>query len=279
MSQIKKHFTSRFPDGYLLEADYSQLEIYVLAYLSGDIQLKADLLNGVDLHSQAAERLFGRNFTAEDRKTAKQLSFQLQYGSGAKAMSIKNGIPISLAKKFIAQYYERYPGVAVYQNKLLEQVKASREVSEERTEGGFPRGVGKYQSETGRIFVFKEYDSPSFMQEKGEYTSFKPTEIKNYGVQGFAGGDIVLTVLGRLFRDLKSKAYNQDVLLINTIHDSILLDIKDVGMMPIAKSLVRYHMQSAPNYLKEDYGIDFDLPLKVEFKAGKNWAEMAPMGN
>jgi len=279
MSQIKKHFTSRFPDGYLLEADYSQLEIYVLAYLSGDTQLKADLLNGVDLHSQAAERLFGRNFTAEDRKTAKQLSFQLQYGSGAKAMSIKNGIPISLAKKFIAQYYERYPGVAVYQNKLLEQVKASREVSEERTEGGFPRGVGKYQSETGRIFVFKEYDSPSFMQEKGEYTSFKPTEIKNYGVQGFAGGDIVLTVLGRLFRDLKNSEYHDGILLINTIHDSILLDIKHRDLIPGAKWIVSRHMKSAPDYLKEDYGIDFDLPLKIEFKAGKNWAEMAPIGN
>lgn len=274
MSNIKKHFKSRWKEkGTLIEADYSQLEIYVLAHLSGDINLKNDLLSGKDLHAISAENLFGPRFTKEQRKIAKQLSFQLQYGAGAKSMAEKNNISVYKAKQFIVQYYRRYPDVENYQEYLIQLVRKSRIVPPgARTEKGFPQGVGSYQQDTGRLFTFVEEDSPEWI--KHTETSFRPTQIKNYGIQGFAGGDIVLTSLGVLHRELKQNEKLKDnCLLINTIHDSVMADCKD-GYVSDAVELITDTMEAAPQYLKEWYDIDFDLPLQVEVKTGKNWGEM-----
>ena len=117
VSSVKQYFISRWEDGYLLELDFSQLEVVVLAILSGDKQLQADLRAGKDLHAISAEALFGPGFTSGQRKIAKQLSFQLQYGSGAKNMAVTNNIPLQTAKRFIRNYYTRYTQVKEWQDK------------------------------------------------------------------------------------------------------------------------------------------------------------------
>ena len=202
MSDILKHYTSRFPDGYLLEVDFSQLEILVLAFLSGDEQLRKDLLSGADLHTISAQKLFGVSKPSDkQRKIAKMLSFQLQYGSGAKNMAQSNGIPEATAKKFIENYYDRYPGVKKYQDDMIKKVEANRTPSSERTKLGRPAGVSEVRSLTGRRYTFKEQDAPEWSARDA---SFSPTQIKNYPTQGFATGDIVPLALGKLF-DCNSK--------------------------------------------------------------------------
>src|SRR3990167_6042155 len=125
MSRIKECFTSRFHLGVLMEADYKQLEVCVLAVLSGDKQLKSDLLSGMDLHELRAKELFRTvAVTKEQRRIAKALSFQLQYGSGPNNMAVNLGIPINVAKAFINLYYERYPAVADWQNANIALVKS-----------------------------------------------------------------------------------------------------------------------------------------------------------
>lgn len=286
MSDIKAAFVSRWGEyGYLLEADFSQLEVIVLAVLSQDPQLMHDIRNKVDIHAVNAFELFGSNFTEQQRKLAKRLSFQLQYGSGPGNMAKKNGIDISVARKFISNYYNRYPGVKKWQEEVLEAVKKSRQPSDKRSEFGTPLGIGTYTSITGRKYVFQEYEntfkysarSPTRTSTLGtREVSFKPTETANYPVQGFATGDIVPLVLGKLYRELSSvPELDKRVLLINTVHDSILLDCHQ-DCVDKAAHIVKHVMEEAPTHLKEEFGITFDLPLSVGIKIGRDWLEMAP---
>lgn len=275
MSDIKSIFTSRWKlHGRLIEADYSQLEIVVLAFLSRDQQLISDIRNKVDVHAINAAKLFGSGFTDAQRKLAKRLSFQLQYGSGAANMATKNGITVATAKKFIDAYYSRYPRVKEWQEEVKKEVEKSRKPSDKRTKNGLPAGVGTYVSCTGREYKFYEYDSPYAGKYGHSDTSFSPTETKNYPVQGLATGDIVPLVVGKLYRAIKANPiFDGRLLLINTIHDSILLDCQE-ELVGRATQLVREVMENAPEYLMEEFGIDFDLPLSVGVKVGYNWAEM-----
>ena len=280
MSEIKKVFRSRFENGWIIESDFSQLEIFALAFLANDTNLKDDLLTGKDLHCVSGSLLTGRTYEefhkfymagdtkiTLERKLAKQLSFQLQYGSGPTNMAKKNGITIAQAKNFINAYYARYKGVEKYHKILLEIVQTKRFPSEKRTTAGLPAGVSKFRSITGRYYTFYEQDNPYGLP------NFSPTQVKNYPVQGFATADIVPMVLGHLQEKIFREELTNDVLLINTVHDSILLDTSK-GCKDKAIQICKEVMESAPELLKMYFDIDFDLPLKVGISAGKNWLEM-----
>lgn len=278
MSDIKKYFTSRFGKaGYIMEVDYSQLEVFALAFLSQDRQLIADLLSGVDLHRvRAAEwlRISEHKVTDKQRKKAKRLSFQLQYGAGYKSMSRDNGISEKAAKDFINSYYRRYPQVLTWQDRMQATVIINRQPSNKRTPLGLPAGQGKLRSLTGRDYVFTEGDAPHWMSST---TSFRPTEIKNYPVQGFATGDIVQMMLGVLYRHcLEDKEFEVQYFMVNTVHDSIVLDVHEDLLYTIGRE-VKEVLESAPWHLKDKFGIDFNLPLHVEVTAGRNWLEQQPL--
>ncbi len=276
---IRTCFESRFgTDGILMEVDYSQLEIFVLAHITGDKTLAADLLSGKDLHYMRAAQLFRvpeSKVTKQQRRTAKTLSFQLQYGAGAKSMGVALGITQTLCQEFIDQYYARYPDVKRYQDNLILEVAKLREPTGEHTVLGYTRGKATLVTPTGRRYVFNEYDNPfhdaTATWKHTNPTNFSPTQIKNYPVQGFATGDVVPMVLGEVYQAVVS--YHDTVKLINTVHDSILLDIRD-DMCHTVGELVKKVMEDAPNILKRVFDIDFNLPLNVEIKVGKTWANM-----
>src|SRR5690606_12526374 len=145
MSGLKLCFTSRFRNGQILEADFSQLEVVGLAILSGDPVLKDDILSGRDMRRQRAADLFSKpvsEVTDDERQLAKRLSFQLQYGAGAASMAAKNGIAKELAELFIFQYYDRYKGVKEWQEHVRQSVEDSRVPTGDRTPAGYPKGKG-----------------------------------------------------------------------------------------------------------------------------------------
>jgi DNA polymerase I len=278
-SNIKQAFISRFAGGYLLEADFGQLEVYALAYLSQDKQLMQDLTDGLDLHCVNAAALVNQPYTVfkarvdsgdvlatEQRKLAKTMSFQLQYGAGAAKIAKENGCTEDFARKFIRLYYERYSGVKFYHETILARIPLLRKPSDKRTGSGLPAGVSKFSSITGRVYTFYEEDS-----YKG--VSFSPTQIKNYPVQGFATGDIVPLVLGNLHKSLMRLEVTDKILLINTIHDSILLDVT-VKYIHQAAVITKQLMEEAPALLQDYFGIDLGMKLKAEVKVGKTWATM-----
>ena len=285
MSKIRECFTSRFDKGMLLEADFSQLEIIALAHLSGDPTMKEDIIEGTDLHTVRAAQMYAKSphaVTPQERQIAKVFSFQLQYGAGATSMAASCGVGVNIAKKFIASYYERYPEVKAWQEKVAEEYGARRMPSQRVTPKGVTAGMGWHHSITGRRYVMYEDDNPYAGQRKwGEAakepaTNFSPTKMKNYPVQGFATGDIVPMVLGEVFEMVMITKWRDRYKLINTVHDSILFDISpanDEELLQFCTYLKRT-MEGAPSLLKKHFNIDFELPLKVDISIGKNWGVM-----
>jgi DNA polymerase I-like protein with 3'-5' exonuclease and polymerase domains len=277
MSKIRKHFISRFPEGMIVEADYSQLEVLYLAHITKDTRLRNDLEMGLDMHTVRAAELFGVGelyVTPEQRRAAKSLSFMLQYGAGASHMSKETGLPKEKCTEFITNYYSRYPSVKTWQDGMAIAVTdhTKREVTTEKTPRGYPKGKTVWQSETGRKYTFTEADAPDWMQKRGVHTSFKPTEIKNYPIQGGATGDIVPMMIGKVNRWIVSQDLTEHVKLIATIHDSIVLDVER-EYLSLTCSSVKNILESAPEEYEINFGVKFDLKLPVEVNYGPNWAE------
>jgi len=282
---IKKCIKSRFENGMILEADYSQLEVIALAYLSQDSMLIQDIQHGIDLHCMSASFLTGKTYQyikgrVEDgdtewikiRKQAKGPSFQLQYGAGMLSISQNCGITVEEAKKFIRNYYSRYEGVKRWQDNMIEEAKLKRHTTNERTSKGKPAGKAVLQSVTGRAYTFIETDSPDFIQTPTG-TSFSPTQLKNYPVQGLATGDIVPMMVGILYEKFDSS----DCRIINTVHDSILFDVNEDGtdFVKFKAKVIKAEMEKAPEYFNARFNPDvlFTLPLKANVTWGPSWGE------
>jgi DNA polymerase I-like protein with 3'-5' exonuclease and polymerase domains len=272
---IKKAFVSRFGDaGVVCEADYSQLEMVMLAVLSGDTQLIEDIRTGTDMHKALFKALYGREMKPEERKKFKRCSFALVYGAGAKGISEQSGLSVDDARKFIRVFYDRYPGVKQWHDAVYEAVKAGREYKGRKDpDTSLPMGDSVYVSPfSQRRFVFHEYpNSPEVQKWKGTVSSFSPTETKNYPVQGGATGDIVPLVLGKLYRVLRNNPRLKDkCLMINTVHDSVMFDIhKDV--LDEALVVIKQTMESAPQLIKETFDFTFPLKLNVGVSCGPTW--------
>ena len=134
--------------------------------------------------------------------------------------------------------------------------------------GGMSAGSSMITSPTGRRYTFVEQAAPAWM---GKKLSFSPTQMKNFKVQGFATGDIVPMMLGRVNRMLKKEF--PEVCLINTTHDSLMLDVPadtDINLVSQTKEL----MESAPAVLEEVFDIDFDMKLPVDVEMGPTWGEL-----
>ena len=289
MSEIKKCFISRWlENGRLLETDFSQLEVIGVAHLSQDENLITDIIEGKDMHCMSASFLYSVPYEEvykavkvdkdpvwiARRKQAKGPSFQLQYGAGAKSIAASNKLTEEQANTFIANYYDRYSTLRMWQEENIKAVKASRRPSGKHTSSGYPLGIGYLHIATGRAFAFTEQEAPQWLQKRGEHTSFQPTQIKNYPSQGFATGDIVPLCVGELYYALKAdEQLRHKALLINTVHDSVLLDVH-VDVLDKAVDTVERVFRSAPQLLKKHFDIDFHMPLNVSSSVGYNWGEM-----
>lgn len=279
--EIKKAFVSRWgEDGVVCEADYGQLEMVVLAVLSGDEQLLSDVASGIDIHSALYNDMHGRLPNKEERWYFKRCSFALIYGGGVGAIAAQGGTDKATAKRFITTFYHRYPGVQRYHEKMLALVSKLRvHDGGKDAETGLPIGKATYVSPLSpRRYVFREYvNTEEVAKWRGEKCGFSPQEIKNYPVQGGATGDIVPLVLGKLFRLLKNNPELRDkCLLVNTVHDSIELDVHK-SVLPQALATIRSCMEKAPEYIKETFGSEFPMQLKVGISYGPNWFEQTEL--
>jgi DNA polymerase-1 len=279
---IKKAFVSRWgPDGFIVEVDYQQLEMVMLAVLSGDKQLLHDIQYGVDMHVALYTALYGRAPTKEQRKAFKPASFGLVYGAGAGAIAAQTGMPKADAKRFIDVFYTRYPGVKAFHDTQLIRAEGARVyVGDKDKETGLPVGRAMLCSWSGRRYVYREYPLPPEIKAwKKKDVGFSPTELKNYPVQGGATADIVPLVLGKLLRVLRNNPELKDkCLMINTVHDSVLFDVhKDV--LEAAILVIKATMEAAPTYIKEQFGFEFPLKLKVGVSYGRNWLEQNEISN
>lgn len=266
-SEFKRIFTSRFgDDGVLIEADFKQLEVVAAAFLSNDAVMRQEIAGGVDIHLLNAEWVYQKPkelVTDDERTLVKQQTFQLLYGATAYALSLSVGCSEEAAKAFISGFYAKYKGVAAWHKYLEMEVYKSA-----KTTPDSPLRQGMFKSITGRIYKFEE------VQKRNGAIEFNLPDIKNYPVQGFATGDVVVAQLGRLYRALLP--YRDKVKLINTVHDSVLLDCKKEFAEKTCKIL--QDVLEYRGWMMELWKIDFDLPLRVDISIGTSWFDLIKSG-
>lgn len=284
-SNLKYMFKSRFGEnGYIVEIDYSQLEVIGLAYSCQDEQLIADIQAGIDMHQvtqDKVQRLLPTHLNdKEQRRLVKGINFGLLYGGGIKKLAKISGLPEATIKKIKDALYSTYPRIKEWQEENVEKVKKSKKaIFNKKSPAGFPIHKGTLQTATGRVYTFIEGDSFAWQKSQGIYTDFNRSQICNYPIQGFATGDIVPTVLGEVVGTIHSShilrtgVKMSDVCyMINTVHDSIMFDIEKDSLDECTQVILNV-MERAPHYLKKIYNIDFDLPLKAEATVGVSWKQ------
>lgn len=238
---IRKAFIPK--DGYVfVDADYSQVELRVLAHLSDDKVMKNAFQNNIDIHSTTASEVFGvpiDEVTPLQRRHAKAVNFGIVYGISAFGLSEDLGISRKEASDFIAKYYDTYKNIKEY---LDEQVAFAKE-------NGYVRTM------FGRIRPIPELKSSNFMQR-----SFGERVAMNSPIQGSAADIIKIAML---HVNMKLKELGLKSQLILQIHDELLIETAEDEVETVKKILVDEMMHAA----------DMSVPLEVGVASGRDWYE------
>lgn len=282
MPSIKECIVSRHTGGVILELDVKQLEIVAAAHLSQDKVMLVDIVGGLDLHCMALANWKGLDYSsvvkdyrdgdthiAASRRMAKVISFQLLYGATVNGIMRTFKLPKKEAQAFVDGYYGRYLGLKAWQEYNINKVGALG-ILTGTTGDGEPTYTSKLKSATGRVFTFSATD-------EGRYKKalFSPTKIKNYPVQGFATGDLFQLLLGKMYRRIRREWPNGEVLMVNTVHDSIIFDIKDRTSIMHIGSILREEAEKTGEYLLESLGVDLSpLKIEVDIEYGPDWAHL-----
>lgn len=244
-SRVKEVFVSRFPGGSIVQSDFSALEVYVQAWLTGAAALLADLRAGKDMHCArlaVKERMpyeevyalcKGDKYSKEwdyKRTAAKMVSFQLAYGAGAAKIAASTGLPVAEVEAFIRAEDEANPEVGTYFDGVTEEIKRTRKpagkVIPHPLAPSIMVSLGRGTSRTpdGKVYAYPESPSPEYLLKKRVFSTFSPTQVKNYSVQG-TGAEVMKAAMWlavRAFyatRNLAGKAH-----LILTVHDAQYVD-------------------------------------------------------
>lgn len=271
-SEFRKCFISRYGEaGKIISMDFSQLEVVVFAFMCQDKNLIKDITEGVDIHRRLAAKVYKvpeDAITNQQRQIIKGGTFAIIYGAGEVKIGKTLGISSLTARKIKKLFFQRYPEAERWQNRILEQVDRTKMKINEFTKKGLQKQQGYYITPTKRLLIFKTNDTPEYQLERGIKTSFNPPDIKDYPIQSLATADIVLIFLGKLFRKM---LYQRDkCLLINTVHDSIDIDCKKEYVEETC-NLLQNEVHLIPKWLKEDFGIDFNLPIECKVSVGDSW--------
>ncbi|OPX93336.1 MAG: DNA polymerase I [Syntrophorhabdus sp. PtaB.Bin006] len=230
-------------DGYILvSSDYSQIELRVLAHISGDQVLIDTFLRDEDIHSRVAREVFGvaeDGVTQEMRRTAKVINFGIIYGMSSYGLAKELGILQRDAQSYIDDYFVKHQGVSRYMSNVVEEAR----------ENGFVRTL------FGRIRYIPEINNPDTnVRQLGERAAM------NTPIQGTAA-DIIKIAMVNIHRKIKAKGLSSR--LIMQIHDELVFEVKEEELA-VMEPLIREEMEQA---------VSLAVPLKVSLGKGHSWAE------
>jgi DNA polymerase I len=238
------------PGFVLISADYSQIELRVLAHLSGDAALTEAFTQGLDIHDRTAERVFGGAASGLDahelRRRAKIINYALLYGKTAFTLSKDMGVPQQAAQEFIDAYFAGFPGVRAYIDRTLADARLSGVV---RTMSGRRRLVPELTSKNGMIRMSAE------------------REAVNMPIQGTAA-DVLKKAMIDVHAALAGRNASRPTpaRMILTVHDELLFEAP-AGEAGAVAELVRDCMERA-------YALS--VPLTVDVGIGQNWKDAKP---
>lgn len=301
-SDVKQVFESRFgDDGLIGQSDFSSLEVYVQAILTACKMLIADLQAGTDMHCMrlsVKEKMpyeevlklckgyvdtQGVYHPAVDewdykRTGAKVFSFQRAYGAGVKTIAAATGMSEEEVQALADAENERYPEIEEYFAKRTEEIQAARVPTSRFVQHpDLPAvtcqlGLAQVRTPDGKVYSYIESPAPAFLAKRGQFTSFSPTEIKNYEVQG-TGGEWMKAALWLAVRAFYAKGnYDSRALLVNTVHDAAYIDThKDVA--EDASALLHACMEAASDFMEWWFNWPLPLPVPSDTVLGKNMGE------
>lgn len=292
-SQVKRMFTSRFgTDGRMAEIDYSQLEVVIQGLLTKDKQLCEDLNNRVDFHCKRLATKLGEEYEyvlhkckvegderyGAMRTGAKGFSFQRAYGAGVPAIVEATGMSKDDVEALIVAETTLYPTVKDFDERLERHINDNATRTDSKLfHGGiaFNQQESVWHSPTGTMYKWRQGITPDFMHKSGKYTGFSPTERKNYPMQG-EGGFVMQTMLGKVWRYfVENDGFNGEVLLVNSVHDCLLLDgINDAAITPVYKAVHKI-LETVPEVFNEAYPeLNVNVPFPAETEVGADLYDM-----
>lgn len=274
MSKVKEMFTSRFGDaGILIECDWTGLEIAAWALHTQDPIILELLNSGQDMHRYLGGKLLNckpEEVTKEQRQQLKPANFTLIYGGTDWNLVQKDG----LEEKFAKQVYDIFWNIFKVSRKWSDDLMQELDNNSYLIDSNGNR-ESFYIGLTGRKWYFKNYPNKisSFCVENRIYTpmGFKYSEGMNYKIQGFATADLHLMAMGYLWRKLLK--HRDKILMINTVHDSILFDCKKIYLKK-ACIFIKDSLHYIKQIMKDQFNININIPLDLEFKIGENWGNL-----
>ena len=240
--EIRKAFVAGSADGLIVSADYSQIELRIMAHLSQDQHLIQAFRNGVDVHAATAEKIFGvphEEVTADQRRVAKTANFGIMYGISSFGLSQRLGISRSEAKKLIDDYFNAFPAIRSF---IDDTIAAARENGYVET-----------------IFGRRRY-LPDINAKNATVRALAERNAVNAPIQGTAADIIKLAMIG-VDRKMAEEGLNSKMVL--QIHDELLFDTISSEREKLM-SIVKEQMEHVT---------ELSVPLTVECNYGKNWLE------
>ena len=240
--RIRRAFIAE-PGYRLLAADYSQVELRIMAHLSGDDGLRRAFAEGEDIHTATAAEVFDVSEPAdvdgEQRRAAKAINFGLIYGMSAWGLARQLGIERDAAQTYVDRYFERYPGVHAYMEGIREQA----------------REQGYVETVFGRRLYLPEINASNYQRRQyAERTAI------NAPMQGSAA-DLIKRAMIRV--DDWLCRHESDIAMVMQVHDELILEVPDDRVDDVSATVSRYMAAAA----------ELAVPLEVEVGVGSNWDE------
>ncbi len=240
--KIRKAFIPK-EGSILLSADYSQIDLRVLAHISKDKSLRNAFFKDEDIHSRTACEIFSiskKEVTPELRRIAKTVNFGLSYGMSPFGLSKDLGIPLKEAEKYITKYFERYRGVKKYIEEIIEEAK----------EKGYVTTLLKR-----RRYI------PEINHPDPRLSNFAKRVAINTPIQG-TSADIIKVAMLEISERIKKERLKTKMTI--QIHDELLFEVPEDEVKEVSR-LAKEIMEGS---------IELEVPIRVDIKMGKSWAEI-----
>jgi DNA polymerase-1 len=241
-SEIRRAFIARDDRHLILSADYSQIELRIIAALSRDEGLLKAFKDGLDVHTATAARVYNvplEMVTREMRSNPKMVNFGLMYGMSVFGLSQRTGMPRKEAKEIIDQYFAKFPGIKRFMDEAITKA----------------RNVGYAETIMGRRRWLPEINSKNFTVR-----SFAERNAINAPIQGSAADMIKLAMI-KIHSEFREKKLQSKMIL--QIHDELLFEVVKDELKEV-ESIVQHCMKTA---------VTLDVPIEVEAGTGRNWLE------
>lgn len=240
--EVRKAFIPRDDDHVILSADYSQIELRLVAHMSGDEGMLDAFANGLDVHRATAAKVYGVSLddvTSEQRRNAKAVNFGIIYGQSAFGLSQNLGIPRTEAAQIIEQYFAQYPGIKRYMNDTINFAK----------ENGYVETLLK------RRRYLRDINSAN-----QTVRGFAERNAINAPIQGSAA-DMIKIAMIAIHEAIKQRGLRGKMTM--QVHDELVFDVPKEEL-PVFRELAELHMKNA---------LVMSVPIVVELGVGRNWLE------